>query len=375
MKIKLRFTLHFIAGLLLCLLSMGITMMLSIDFLLPGLGVTESSRYYDLLVILVFFIHLTGCSIIFSFYFVHPIWFIVTWISNLTRGIYQPPGVKSRVYGKDDRLRRPFRLYEEVITNIHQLSVSLEQAEGQRARLEESKRSWIAGISHDLKTPLTCVIGYSALLLNQEYTWSQDELSGFLKEIHLKGQYIEDLIEDLNISTQLGGAPQPQIPLRLEEVDMVDFVRRLIAALANDPGVEGYEFGFHPEEEHMPLCIDKKLIYRALMNLLVNSVEHNPAGTCIQVTMAERPGEAVEIRIEDNGVGMDENTLENLFGENRNAAGKSSRKFGTGLGMSIAKKLVALHGGSLTVESKPSEGTVFNIVFPSSDQQKPLDKM
>ncbi|MHB8072381.1 sensor histidine kinase [Desulfosporosinus fructosivorans] len=363
MKIRLRFTIHFIVGLLLCLLSMGITAMFSIDYLLPVLGVAESNSYYDLFVISIFFIHLIGCGIVFSRYFVRPLWFIVTWISNLTQGIYEPPGTKNKIYNKDNRLRKPFQLYEEVITNIQLLANALKESEDERVRLEENKGSWISGISHDLKTPLTYVIGYSALLLNQDYVWSSAEISSFLKEIHSKGQYIEDLIEDLNISTQMGRT-QSQIPLRLEEINIVDFVQRLIAAIANDPRVDDYELSFHSEEEYITLCIDQKLIYRALMNLLVNTIEHNPAGTSIRVAITKRQDQSVDIKILDNGVGMDQSTLNDLFSEYRNAANDRSRKFGTGLGMSIARKLITVHGGSLTVESKPSEGTVFYIKLP-----------
>lgn len=362
MRIKLRFTLHFIVGVLLCLISMGVTAMISIEFLLPAVGIAESSRYYDLIVIFIFLLHLIICCIIFSIYFVHPIWFILTWISNLTQGIYGPPGTKNKIYNKNNRLRKPFQLYEEVIINIHQLANQLKKSEGERARLEESKRSWIAGISHDLKTPLTTVIGYSALLLNQDYEWTQEEISGFVKEIQTKGQYIEDLIGDLNISNQMEAAHM-QIPLRREETNIVDFMQRLVAAVVNDSKADGYELSFYSSEENIKLSLDQKLIYRALMNLLINAIEHNPTGTGIHISVIKEE-KSIEIRIADNGVGMDESALDNLFSEYRNTSENRSRKFGTGLGMSIASKLIAAHGGSLTVKSRLTEGTIFQITFP-----------
>ncbi|WP_223066201.1 sensor histidine kinase [Paenibacillus caui] len=363
MKTKLRFSIHFVIGLFGWLVSMGLTAMLSIDYLFPLIGIVEGNTYYDLYVLLVFLFNIMGCSVLFSWYFGGPLWFMMSWISNLSKGVYEPPYTKSRVYTRKNKLRKPYQLYEEVIENIHSLSNSLKQAEKDRNKLEEAKRDWIAGISHDLKTPLTFVTGYSALLLNEDYIWSEEEKSTFLNEIHTKGLYIEDLIQDLNLSFQMNNSQSP-FPLHLSKLNLFEFMQRLIADVANDPRAFQYDLSFHSEEGDMELHADEKLLYRALQNLLMNAIEHNPAGTSIHVTLNREQDQLAQIAISDNGVGMDQDMLDNLFSKYYRRSTAKTSKYGTGLGMAIVKSLILAHGGHLTVDSELSKGTTFTITLP-----------
>ncbi len=364
MKIKLRFSIYFIAGLIICCLSMGLTAMAAIEWLLPMIGVTEDKKYYDLYVLIVFSVHIIGCSLFFSWYFVQPLYFIMKWISNLSQGIYEPPYLKNKVYTKKERLRKPYQLYREVIANIHMLSNSLRQAEQDRTKLEEAKRDWIAGISHDIKTPLTYVMGYSALLLNEEYVWSNEEQRNFLNEIHAKSQSIEALIQDINLSFKMEDTQAPLI-IQQVPVNIVKFMQGLILDVANDPRASTYVLSFYSEETDIIVSIDQKLMYRVLQNLLVNGIEHNPLGTSIQVTVSRENNEYIRIEVSDNGCGIQEEMLNNLFnkyyrGENAN------RLFGHGLGLAIVKSIIDAHGGQLTVQSELSKGTTFHIVLPQT---------
>lgn len=372
MKIKLRFSIHFIVGLLICLLSMGLAVMLTIEGIFPLMGITEDFQYYDLYVVLVFFLHIAGCSIFFSWYFVEPLHFMMIWISSLSQGIYEPPYTKSKIYTKKDKLRRPYQLYSEVIANIYLLSNSLRQAEEDRAKLEEAKRDWIAGISHDIKTPLTCIMGYSALLLNEEYTWSEEEKCTFLNEIHGKGQYIEELIQDMNLSFKIDDI---QAPLRLKRVNLniVEFIQSLILDVANDLRASDYELSLFSAEEKIEASIDEKLMYRALQNLLMNGIEHNPPKTSIHVTLTRENSEHVQIEISDNGLGMEPDTLNNLFNKYYRGAAAGAVKSGVGLGMTIVKSIILAHGGQMTVQSELSKGTTFLITLPLNEEVSNLN--
>lgn len=363
MKMKLRFSIHYVIGLFAWLISMGLTAMLAIELLFPLIGVREDNTYYDFYVLLVFLLNITVCSILFSRYFCGPLWFMMSWIGNLSRGVYEPPYTKSTVYTRNNKLRRPYQLYEEVIENIHALSNSLKQAERDRNKLEEAKRDWIAGISHDLKTPLTYITGYSALLLNKDYTWSEEETRAFLSEIHAKGIYIEELIQDLNLSFQMDNMQSP-FPLHCGHLNLVDFMQRLIADVANDPRAFRYDLSFDSEEKGIQLTADEKLLYRALQNLLMNAIKHNPSGTSIHINLRKEGDLLAEITISDNGVGMDQEALDNLFNKYYHRKAAVASRLGTGLGMNIVKSLIHAHGGHLTVESELSKGTTFRITLP-----------
>ena len=99
----------------------------------------------------------------------------VVWIQQLTEGKYGAPTDKYKIYNNKGKLRSPYRLYDEVIMNIFSLSEHLKKAKQEREKLEEAKKEWMAGISHDLKTPLSYITGYSTLLLEKEYSWTEDE--------------------------------------------------------------------------------------------------------------------------------------------------------------------------------------------------------
>lgn len=363
MKMIVRFSIHFVAGILAWMLSMGIIMMLAVDLFFPFAGITEDNRYYDFYVLLLFLIDIIGWGIVFSWYFGGPLWFILSWISNLSQEIYEPPYSKSKVYKRNDKLKRPYRLFEEVIANIHCLSNSLKLAKQDRDKLEEAKKDWLAGISHDLKTPLTYVTGYSALLLNEEYTWSEEEKRAFIMEIHNKGRHMEELIQDLNLSLQMNNSQTP-LPISLHKLNIVEFMREVMADTANDPRAMPYELSFHSEEDCIEINADDKLLYRAMQNLIMNAIVHNPAGTSIDIALTRENHRWVRISISDNGIGMDQDTLDQLFTKYYHGPTSGSSRFGTGLGMAIVKSLILAHGGHLTVESELSNGTTFHIMLP-----------
>jgi len=371
MRTKLRFSIHFIIGLVAWMVGLGFIMLLAMEWIFPLIGLTEDHRHYDLYVLMVFILNIALCSILFSWYFGGPIAFMMTWIADLSNGKLEPPGVMSQVYNKNDKLKHRFRLYGDLIGNIYTLSSSLKEAKQEREKLEEAKKDWVAGISHDIKTPLTYVTGYSALLLNEDYVWSEEEKTTFLKEIQMKGQHMETLIEDINLSFQMNN-DQSTPPIQLRPVNMIEFLQRLIADVANDPRASSYGLSFDTAEQSMELLVDEKLMYRVLQNLLLNAIIHNEAGTSIHVTLKKESQQFAEIKISDDGAGMDQDTLNNLFQKYYRSKTATASKSGTGLGMSIVKSLILAHGGFLTIDSELSRGTVICIQLPIRLQMKSI---
>jgi len=369
MRTKLRFGIHFIIGLVAWMVSLGLIMLLAMEWIFPLIGLTEDQRYYDLYVLMVFMLYITVCSILFSWYFGGPLRFMMAWIANLSNGNLEAPSTINQAYNKNHKLKQRYRLYGDLINNIYSLSSSLKQANQEREKLEEAKKDWVAGISHDIKTPLTYVTGYSTLLLNEEYVWSEEEKKTFLKEIQMKGQHIEALIEDINLSFQMNN-DQSSPPIQLNPVNMLEFLQRLIADVANDPRASSYELSFDTEEPRMELLVDEKLLYRVLQNLLMNAIIHNEAGTSIHVTLKKESDQFAEIKIADDGAGMDQDTLNNLFKKYYRSKSSNASKSGTGLGMSIVKSLILAHGGFLTVDSELTKGTVIYIRLPIHDRDE-----
>ncbi|AWB43509.1 sensor histidine kinase [Paenibacillus sp. CAA11] len=364
MRIKLRFGFHFIIGLAAWLLSISATLIITSEVLLPLWGITEGNDHYDLYILLSFLVNIIFCSLLFSWYFAGPLWFMMSWISNLSEGIYQPPQIQHKVYNRKGKLRRRFRLYTEVISNIHSLSGTLAQAAIERGKLEEAKREWIAGISHDLKTPLTYITGYSALLLNEDYHWSSQEQHSFLSEIQSKGLHIESLINDLSLSLQIDNG-SASLPLNRTRVELVRFTQELFADIANDPRAQTYDLAFQSEEENLYIEADQRLLYRALQNVMMNAILHNPPQTRVEVSLSREESNFIHVTVADNGGGIEPETLSKLFNKYTYGTSSSAAPRGSGLGLSIVQSLIQAHGGLIDVESKPSIGTAFHIRLPA----------
>lgn len=362
MRIKTRFTIHLALGLTLWLLGTGGLIAILIDGLLPLLGYHISMEDEGLIVGVTFGASALLCIALFGWYFGGPLGFIMTWIYQLSQNNYkQPDDHMSKIVNRKGKLRMRYRLYKEVLQHLQSLSGILQANEIERSRIEEAKQEWIAGISHDLKTPLTYIRGYSALLLNEQYEWSREEASSFIREIDDKGMHMEALIQDLSLVTQLNRA-DGTLPLQKTNQDIVEFTKRVVADISNNPQASSYQLHFQADMPAMYVEFDSKFMQRILQNVMMNSIIHNPKHTDIYVQIADA-GEHAVIRITDNGVGMPSHMVEQLFQQYYRGTTTDTSSDGTGLGMAIVQKLVQAHNGTVTVESKLTEGTTFTILL------------
>ncbi|MFE5319256.1 sensor histidine kinase [Paenibacillus sp. NPDC056579] len=312
----------------------------------PQLLSGNRSAHYEIFVV-------TLCALLFlltllliGWYLGKPVYFMMVWIRLLASGQYDAPHRWNEIHSrKRGMLKLPYAVYKELFEHLRMLSSTLRRNEEALQESEQVKREWIRGISHDLKTPLTYISGYSAMLMNSEYRWSVEEQKEFLSIIHQKAVHLQELVQDLNET------PHGQIPLKVEKTDIVELVRRTVADVSSAPWATGYLFTMNPEPDRIWVTCDPKLMTRAIRNLLVNAVVHNPEGTKIAVRISQRHDRTTEIQIEDNGVG---------FGEMRGLNDETSSAR-SGLGLSIANKLIEAHDGHLVVHSKPSEGTTLSI--------------
>lgn len=366
MRIKTRFTIHLASGLILWLLGTGILLVIMLEGVLPMLGIHFSEDNEGLIVGAIFGVSTLLCIALFGWYFGGPIGFIMTWIQQLSKDDYKQPADLSKIVTRKGKLRMRYRLYQEVLQHLQSLGSILQANEAERTRIEQAKQEWIAGISHDLKTPLTYIKGYSALLLNEQYEWSKEEAISFIREMDDKGKHMEELIQDLSLVTQLNRA-DGALPLQKANQDIVEFTKRVVADISNNPQASNYLLHFQSDLSAMHMDFDAKYIQRILQNIMMNSIIHNPEFTEIFVRITDAEESAV-IRITDNGVGMPADTVAHLFQQYYRGTTTDAASEGTGLGMAIVYKLIQAHDGTITVESEPSKGTTFTVRLPKGNQ-------
>ena len=311
-------------------------------------------KEHDLLVLLSFILSSFLCIWLYLWYLAKPLHYLLAWIQNLAHHQYQQPQWGKRLlYKKGNQLKAHFLIYQDVLLHLKLLMERLKKSEEQSRQIEKLKQDWISGVSHDLKAPLTYITSYAYMLSSPEYQWSQEEKQDFARKIYEKSISLEELIQDLNLSFQID---HTNLPLQYKKQNLVQFIRELIIDIANNPISAQYEFSFDSTQTEFEAEFDPKLFGRALHNLLINAVLHNPPRTKIQVQTTYQE-QSVTVSIRDNGVGIDQSILDNL-------QTKKNKPSTNGLGLIIAKQLISAHQGTIQVESRKHKGTTFLITIP-----------
>ena len=249
-------------------------------------------------------------------------------------------------------------LYKPVFKQLNQLGSRLQLSEIERRKTKEQREKWISNISHDLKTPLSTIKGYSEILADKDYVVSADEVNQYSSSIFEKSLYMEEMIEELRLNEQL---MQEGIQLEKESINLVSFIREIIVDILNRPEYATRTIVFNAEEDVLEVPLSEDLMRRAIENLLYNALIHNEVDTVVTVNVA-RQQNGVSIEIIDNGRGMTEEELGQLF--NRYYRGSNTKSYrGTGLGMSIAKEVIEAHDGEIHVHSVLNEGTQIYITL------------
>jgi signal transduction histidine kinase len=232
----------------------------------------------------------------------------------------------------------------------------------ERKKLEEMRKEWTAGVTHDLKTPLSYIQGYSTMLLSDEHQWTIEDQKKFITIIQEKANHINQLIEDLSDTFRFeNNTVQP----KLQQFDIVSFVKKVMNDVSQQPAARCKQFRFVAHDEEIFYLFDEELIKRSLINLLMNSIIHNPPNTNITVTVQRNT--KLSITISDNGNGMNEEEKNNLFQRYYRGTSTSTPIGGTGLGMAIAKQFITVHQGTIDVQSSIGKGTTIVIHLPKQD--------
>lgn len=293
-----------------------------------------------------------------------PLIMMMKWINNLGEGIYEQPTDLYQhpiLFNKKGKLKKKYRLYKDFINTLVQLTETLKKNEYDRLKMTQTREEWISGISHDLKTPLASVAGYSQMLESENYSWSEKETREFAKVISEKSSYMMELLEDLTLTYRLRSQT---LPIVKEEVELNEFIRRAVIHFINNPANNGIEFNYQPYHENISASVDPKWFQRIIDNLIANAIKYNSAGTTVTVSISLIEQHLIIINIKDDGIGMNSETLDKLFQRYYRGTNTSDTGSGTGLGMAITKQLVQLHNGSIQVKSTPNKGTTIRIILP-----------
>jgi signal transduction histidine kinase len=250
---------------------------------------------------------------------------------------------------------------------LHRLDEDQRQAAGQLRALNEqlerasgAKSEFLASMSHELRTPMNAILGFTELLLDGTYGDVPEPLKQPLADIQTNGWHLLRLINDvLDLSKIEAG----RMELSLVEYLVADVVGTVQASLRSLAMEKGLEFRIEVPDDLPPAFGDAKRLTQCLLNLAGNAIKFTPSGRV--VIQVERQGDQLLYRVSDTGIGIPKDQLENVFAEFRQADATIAREFGgTGLGLSLTKKFVELHGGRIRVESEVGKGSTFVFSIP-----------
>jgi len=250
---------------------------------------------------------------------------------------------------------------------VQDVTTGRETEQAMRKALQETqeaaraKSAFLAAMSHELKTPLNAVIGFSELILQQLYGPIGERYSSYVADIHTNGKRLHDIINDvLDIARMEGGLVQlNESAFALEEILLA--VRDCM--LGAKPDAAPIEIA---TVQGLPLLrADHRRIYQVVKNLLSNAVKFTPADGHIELKLYLGPDRSLLLEIIDSGIGMAPDLIVIALEPFKQLDSRLERRFeGAGLGLPLASALIRLHGGRLGITSTPGKGTIVNVAFP-----------
>lgn len=255
-------------------------------------------------------------------------------------------------------------VFGEIYGELNKMDAEICHSDKVQQDTERIRREWIANITHDLKTPLSPIKGYAELLMDS-LTLDSETIQEYGGIILKNVNHTEKMINDLKLTYQLDSGAMPYHP---QTVRLVRFLKELVIDIVNDPAFANRSIEFESNIQECEVCLDIDLFRRAVNNLIINALTHNPPETKVTISIDTDSKKRILICISDNGIGMSDKEQSELFNRYYRGTNMKEKPEGSGLGLAIAKQIITLHNGNIAVKSKRGEGIRFTIVFPFVDQ-------
>ncbi|MBG9737569.1 sensor histidine kinase [Paenibacillus alvei] len=281
--------------------------------------------------------------------------------TRLVRSLKPLTGVVHAL-GKEEAVRAEEKgIFGNLARSINDTSEMLrERQEALRTR-NEARSNWIAGISHDIRTPLSMILGYASAL--EEHAEVPEEQRQQAAIIRKQGEKLRSLVSDLNLVSKLEYEMQP---LNMAPIRLAALARQVAADFLNQGLDDRYTIDLQIKKEPIQAEVDRKLMLRAITNLVQNCIDHNPDGCGISLLVNQSTdGSACQFTVMDNGVGIQDEALEDLLKLPYSAERQHLRQNGHGLGLPMVARIAEAHRGHLLLESDTGQGMCATIELPS----------
>jgi signal transduction histidine kinase len=236
----------------------------------------------------------------------------------------------------------------------------LEAANRELEAASQHKSEFLANMSHELRTPLNAIIGFSEVLTERMFGEVNEKQDEYLKDINASGTHLLSLINDI---LDLSKIEAGRMELDVTEFDLPTALDSALTLVRERAGRRGIALHVNVDDRLGQIQADERKIRQVVLNLLSNAIKFTPEGGRIEVLAVPKDG-MVEVSVSDTGVGIAPEDQEAVFEEFRQVGTAEKKVEGTGLGLTLCRKFVELHGGRIWVKSQVGTGSTFTFTIP-----------
>ncbi len=262
-------------------------------------------------------------------------------------------GQEARLHGKGRELNYNIHM----VRNSSSEAVMMLRNVTKEERLAMVRQDFISNASHELKTPLTAIVGFSETISEEKL--SEDEMRYFAKIIHKNSTHMEHILSDLLLLTSLD---RSEILPTMEKSDIRKIISEVLSYTLYK--AQSKNISIEVESDQTEVLCNSSLIVQAVMNLVVNAINYSSGDSKIWISTWRKENN-IYISVRDQGCGIAPEDQVRIFERfYRVDKARSRASGGTGLGLAIARHIAILHGGTITVESELGKGAVFTLRLP-----------
>lgn len=267
--------------------------------------------------------------------------------------------LEDRIAERTAELRDANRQLDQRVAELREAYEREQQITDRLRRLDQFKTELVAITAHDVRTPLTIILGFAQTLTELGDRLPAAEKARLLQRIISNTRRLSEFVENL---LQFARIESGELEVAHDPLDLGELVRRTVGELASHESHR--DFDVHVAPDVPTVLADESRQWQVLMNLLSNACKHSAADAAIAVTVT-RHGDVVEVAVTDQGEGIPRAELPKLFGKfSRIDSSAAKQAMGTGLGLYICRSLVEAHGGTIRVASEEGVGTTFTYEVP-----------
>jgi signal transduction histidine kinase len=216
-------------------------------------------------------------------------------------------------------------------------------------------------MSHELRTPLNAIIGFSEVLTDRMFGELNEKQEEYLKDIYASGTHLLSLINDI---LDLSKIEAGRMELELTDFHLPTALDNALTLVRERAARRSITLNISIDERLGEVRADERKIRQVVLNLLSNAIKFTPEGGRIEIAAAEPKDGSVEVSVSDTGIGIAPEDQEAVFEEFRQVGTAQKKAEGTGLGLTLCRKFIELHGGRIWVKSQVGQGSTFTFTIP-----------